>query len=294
MTAMDPTPSPYYPPRAPWYRTLREVWLGFLRGTRVDRFRTPGRIPLSGFLLGLAIPGHAFLSMRLPTYGWAVLLGWLGLAFACLAGLGTVWSGVGIGLLIFFHASSILFLIRPWFRDTSLWARLAISLFTAVALIQFVYIPVQHVAERFFCLPLQYAGRPIVVHPWGIPAKPRPGDWVAYRIEAGRFDAPNIRVHEGYGLGPILAVAGDTIEFGPDTVRVNGLISTHRDNMPTSGQLRLPRERCFIWPELRQVQRRGVAESSVKGTLLHLAEVPYENIIGRPYDRWFFRDQRLP
>lgn len=291
---MDPAPSNYYPPRAPWYRTLREIGLGFLRGTRMDRFRTPGRIPFRSFMLGLALPGHAFLTMRLPTYGWAVMMGWFGLLFSSLIGLGTAWSGVGIGLMIFLHASSILFLIRPWLGETGIGTRLITSVITAIALIQFAYLPLQDLAERLFFLPLQYSGRPVVIRPWSTPPRLRPGDWVAYRIDPHRSSAPRVMVHEGYGLGPILAVAGDTVVFGPDAIRVNGVAFPRQASMPASGEVRLLPGHRFIWPQLQEIVRRGVEQESVNATLISLAQVPDDALVGQPYGRWFFRKQRLP
>src|SRR6186713_949513 len=131
---VDASPdSPFYPPRAPWYRSLREAGYAFLRATRANRLRPPGRLGHGAFLLALLVPGYAF-----AAHGRTQLGRWLALAWACglavaFVGLGSSWAMPIFGLLVSLHASSILHLIDPWLKDCRLGARLLLSVLAVAA-----------------------------------------------------------------------------------------------------------------------------------------------------------------
>jgi hypothetical protein len=61
--------------------------------------------------------------------------------------------------------------------------------------------------------------------------------------------------------------------------------------MPSHGALTMAEKTWLVWPSLRTVQRNNVSQDDIASTVLQMARVRHEQMIGKPYRRWFWRDQ---
>ena len=67
-------------------------------------------------------------------------------------------------------------------------------------------------------MPLRVGDRVLVVKTSASPGLVTLGDWVAYQINTSQ--SYRTRVDEGYGVGEVLAVAGDKISFQANSFSV--------------------------------------------------------------------------
>lgn len=286
----EPRP-PFYPPRAPWYSPVREAGLAALSATRIQRLPTPGQIGPGRFLLGLILPGYAFLLHRRPKIGLALMLIWpliftLGLAF-----LGQAPGNVLLGLAISLHATSLVHLLGPWLKDITLGYRIASAGVAVGGLVVFFYLPLQEFAHYRYFRPILTHQGVVIVHPTRNPKTVRRGDWIVYHQE--RSNMGQVIVQEGTSFGPVLGGPGDTIEFTPSVVRVNGKPQPRQEGMPTAGSVTVDQDRWFVWPRLSHAQRGNVDDDTIRAAIFARAEVPFERLRGRPFARWFHRRQIL-
>jgi len=141
-------------------------------------------------------------------------------------------------------------------------------------------------------MPLQVNGRVVIVRHIFLTRTIKPGDWIAYNLS----DSNNtyyVRVDSGIAMGPVLAMPGDKVEFSATTLSVNGVSQPRLPNMPITGTFVVPEKRWFIWPDLARHGHGDVSEASISDKLLQLAMVKEEQLIGRPFQRWFWRRQIL-
>jgi hypothetical protein len=61
--------------------------------------------------------------------------------------------------------------------------------------------------------------------------------------------------------------------------------------MLAEGGLVLPEKTWLIWPSLRTVTRYNASEYDIGKTVLRMAQVHREQIIGKPFRHWFWREQ---
>ncbi len=281
--------SPYYPPRAPWYSGLRELGCSFLSALRLDRVRAPEGVRPGAVPACLLIPGFPFLIRRGRRTGtWAMTAAAV-LFLAGVVGLGRAWGGASVALLIGIHASGLLEFLRPWLLACRPRLRLVSSVFAVMALVLGLYLPLQDLFGRHVAYPVRTADRVVIIRPGADPDAIRRGDWVAYHVRGSA--ARGVVILDGVGLARVLARVGDRVEFSSEGYRVNGRLSPARDGMPVEGSLVVRPGNWFIWPELR-VFRAGAG--SAESALYELAFVPYDELIGRPYEHWFFMRQVMP
>jgi len=138
-------------------------------------------------------------------------------------------------------------------------------------------------------MPLRVNGRVVVVQTFSASKAVRRGDWIAYSLPGGA--GTGVLVQEGLSLGPVLAAGGDHLRFSPKTFEVNGVQRPLLPHMPTSGELLVPENHWFIWPELGISGHGNVAEANISATMLQLANVSEPRFIGKPFKRWFWRRQ---
>lgn len=283
--------SPFYPPRAPWYAPAREVGHTVLATTRIRRIPTPGDIGLLQLLRGLLIPGQAFAIHQRPVIGHALTVVHLVLFVLGLAFLGQSPANVFFGLAISIHATSVLHLIAPWLRTSSVALRLASCAAAIAGVIIFVYLPLQGLTSLFLFKPIQAGEEIVVVRPTRNPAHIQRGDWVVYRSEFS--NSGSVVFHSGLGLGPVYAFAGETVEFGQGFVRVAGKSLPAAPGMPTSGSVSVPENCWFIWPHLRTLRSVGISADVIQAAIANQAIVDRQNFRGRPFSHWFHRPQIL-
>jgi hypothetical protein len=125
------------------------------------------------------------------------------------------------------------------------------------------------------------------------------GDWVMYSLQNLNSGDPHreggaVRSQAGYGLEPVLAVAGDSVTFSTNSFAVNGVEHPLLPHMPNSGEVIVPEKNWFIWPELGISGHGNTSEASISDAMLRLATVPENQFVGKPFKRWFWRKQILP
>jgi hypothetical protein len=123
------------------------------------------------------------------------------------------------------------------------------------------------------------------------------GDWVAYTFSGYYFSnhgGQGASSHTSLGLGLVLATAGDRVEFSTGKFTVNGVSRPLLPHMPDSGNLIVPENHWFIWPNLAITGNLNVGEASISSVMLQMASVPETQFVGKPFKRWFWREQILP
>ena len=68
-------------------------------------------------------------------------------------------------------------------------------------------------------MPLRVRGQVVIVQRGNSTYSARHGDWVMYSLEGGVYghvhEGAALQVESGFGYGPVLAAAGDRVEFRP-------------------------------------------------------------------------------
>jgi len=63
-------------------------------------------------------------------------------------------------------------------------------------------------------------------------------------------------------------------------------------HMPTSGEIVIPEKSWFIWPDFDIGGGHGyVGGAAISATLLKMAMVEEQQFVGKPFKRWFGREQ---
>jgi hypothetical protein len=292
------TPSKYYPPRARWYSPLWQWFYVVGRKLHVPEHSSVTKQDFYCLLLGLALPGWSWLWSPKPILGVALGSAYLLLAFVFLAWVGQPISNLAFTLMISIHAAGILRMKS----SVKVWKRILLSVVVFVAVAQCLYVPLRNAMERHWFAPLQFNGKTIVVLMNQESSNVTRGSWVVYSLESSRQNATNVTNSYGYGaviveggntLGRILAVGGDEVVFESHRILVNGRPQQRRDTMPVEGSIAVTHGRVFVWPEMNVRMTTGMG-AAVQPTLLRLAVVPETVIVGKPFDRWFWREQKLP
>jgi hypothetical protein len=137
-------------------------------------------------------------------------------------------------------------------------------------------------------MPVWSDGVPYVVNrtPWGRAVQR--GDLVAYRLPAHRG---SVVLNSGISLDRILAGPGDVLRFTKTELRINGLASPRREDMPAAGGLTLGPDVWFIWPSLDKTVRGNVKASDITDVMMEAATVSRSDILGKPFRNWLWRHQ---
>ncbi len=281
--------SPYYPPRAHWYGRVGVAGSWLRRSLALDRARAPGGISWLALLGSLLVPGLAMYIRGPRLYGRAALGACATLLLVFIAELGRPLANIAFGLLLAVHATGLNYLLAPWLGTLRFRSRVLFSMGLLVALGALLYAPAQNfVAARGFT-PLRMNNRIVVVRAVTNPSTLRRGDWIAYTIAEGGDHGGYIRA--GYGFGPVLAVGGDRVRFTSNAVEINGWPRPRLPHMPESGELVVPGNCWFTWPELDITGHGGVAEATLSQTLLSMATINESQLVGKPFRRWFWHRQ---
>jgi hypothetical protein len=290
----DQASSLYYPPRAHWYSKLWRPWYILKRRLQIDAIPRPFEQPLYKLLLGLTVPG---LSFRL--YG-QTLVSWLAMAGYGLAALVfVIWTGYrpatwALTAMISIHASSILRMQQRALADSSLWIRIAWSLTLFVVVSGCFYAPLSRQIGRRWFMPLRVGERVYVVRASASLRLVRRGDWIAYQILAQRGGPHGSAwiIDEGYGVGQVLAMAGDRVSFSENGFSVNQEGFPRRPHMPVQGEMTASQGSWFVWPDMAIIQ--GGNPAATDEAMRQSATVRESEFVGVPYRRWLWRKQALP
>jgi hypothetical protein len=295
----DKVTSHYYPPRARWYSPVFKIGYEIRRLLRLEKVRLPAGFSCAEVGLSLLVPGFALFANRRRLLGWIFLGVYCFSALVFVVALGYQAGGVAYGLMISAHATSIIFLETCWLRDRRPFGfRLALAGLTLLVVWLGIYAPLVGFVERHWIMPLSVRGRAVIVRRAALPRNIRRGDWVMYSLEAAYVGDGHrggaVQVQPGFGWGPVLAVAGDRVEFSTNQYLVNGLARPLLPYLPRSGELVVAEKHWFIWPELDMVVHGNVGEASITEQMLRLASVSEDQFVGKPFHRWFWRRQISP
>jgi hypothetical protein len=287
--------SSYYPPRARWYsRGFFSFWRALNRYLHLEKLLPPGTLSPASLLLSLTLPGYAFFLLRRRLLGWLAVGAYVIAAVVFVVALGFPVASLCYGLLISIHATSIVFLEGVWLKEARVATRLAITLLTLFAVWGVCYAPLVGYAEHHWCMPLRLGNRVVIVHAGVSPRSIKRGDWLAYQVrgDSSFLDREgNVILDAGMGFDPVLALPGDSVEFTRDACFVNGQALPRAPHMPVGGEWVMPQKVWFIWPSLGITGHGNVAEGNISARMKRTAMVKQQQIVGRPFKRWFGRRQ---
>lgn len=287
--------SPYHPPRAGRTRHLFSIGYAARRHLQLERVNLP-RLPQPAIdisfargCLCLLVPGYSFYTAGWPRVAQVVAAGWLGAGCVFLIWLGYAVANLAFGLMMSTHASSILHFLNRIAPVRSPWRRLLLSLGTVFAVGSLVYAPSVRWFQDHLFMPLDAGGRVCVVNPRARLLSLHRGDWIACRVESA--SVPGVRIREGIVLDRVLAEPGDLVQFSREEFRVNDVPGRKLRFMPGQGSLVLPEKTWLVWPSLDTVTRNNVSDEAIAAAVLQMAQVSSVQVIGRPFQRWFWRKQ---
>ncbi len=240
-------------------------------------------------LLCLLVPGFSFRHAGWPRIAAAFAAGWVMAGLVFLLWLGHTAASIAFGVMMSAHVSSVLHFLHRVAPSGSVWRRLALSLAVLFVVGQLIYATGLRWFQNHLFMPLDVNGKIYVINPRVRPAALHRGDWLAFHVE--RTGGGGVYIREGFVLDRVLAGPGDVVEFGREWVNINGAPQPLRPFMPSQGVRTMPENTWLVWPSLRTVQRNNVSQDDIASTVLQMAQVRHEQMIGQPYRRWFWRDQ---
>jgi hypothetical protein len=290
--------SSYYPPRAKWYSPLLYLGNAMRRRLALDRLTLPREMKAGELVAGFFVPGVAVWLRGPKLWGCAALTGSVVLMMVFIIWLGYPASNLAFGLLISLHATGFVYYCNPLMAGESFRSRLAFTFLVLLAIGLLLYMPARSFIQGHWMTPLRMNGRVIVVQRMFQINHVQRGDWVAYALHGEQQgEAHNggaVWVHAGAGLGPVLAVAGDRLQFSTNSFSVNGILHTNLPHMPLAGEFIVPENHWFIWPNVDISGHGNVSGASISSTMLTMASVNENQLWGKPLRRWFWRKQILP
>jgi hypothetical protein len=292
------TGSAYCPPRARWYSQLFSFGGAIQRRLALDRMHAPREIALAGLVASFLVPGLAVYIRGPRLWGRAALAGCGLLLFSFIVWFGHPAGNFAFGLLLSIHITGFVYYCRPLLLETSFESRLLFTLGTMTVLGLLIYLPVRNLVLQHWLIPLRVRGNVVIVHRQVAPLDIKRGDWVMFSQKSSETgDAHQgggaIWIRAGFGWGPVLAVAGDRVEFSTNAFRVNGEARPLLPHMPNSGTLTVPEKYWFIWPDFDIYEHGNIGEANISAAMRQMATVSQTQFIGRPFKRWLWRRQIL-
>ena len=141
-------------------------------------------------------------------------------------------------------------------------------------------------------LPLDTGHGVVLVRHEATPRLVARGQMVVFEMEEESLGSGVYR-RAGYGIEPVLAVAGDRVEFSGEGFRVNGKLRPALPEMPTKGEMVVPENHFFVWPRF-DITRRNIPAGNIAVGLMRTSMIARDQIIGRPCQRWFGLRQPEP
>jgi hypothetical protein len=294
---MSKMSSAYYPPRARWYSWIFYVGRAFRHRLPLGRFRLPDKITLLGLIGGFVVPGLAVYLRGPRAWGKAVFLACALFFLLFIVCLGHPFGNYAFGLLLAIHASGFVYYCSPYLSEKEFPSRIVFTIAILMSLGLAIYSPLRGVIQDHWLMPVQSNGHGIVVQRLISPHAVKRGDAVAYNLSGYYFSnhgGQGVSGQQGMGLGLVLALAGDRIEFTKDNFTVNGIPQPRLTHMPESGSLVVSENHWFIWPNLVIHGNWNVGEGNISSAMIGMANVSEDQFIGKPFKRWFGRKQSIP
>ena len=292
-------PSAYYPPRARWWGRLFFPWFRLQRTLHLEKIHLPVGFTIQQFALCLILPGYAFFANGRRTRGWLFAGVYCFSAVLFIVALGYQLGSLGFGLMISAHASSIIFLEGYWLRhQTQFGYRLALAVVTLLAVWLVVYAPFIRFTAAHFIMPLRMRDNVVIVQRLTPPAHIRRGDWIMFSFKESHIgdahrEGGAAQLQAGFSWGPVLATAGDRVEFSTNSFSINGVVRPLLPHMPVNGEVVVPENHWFVLPELAINGHGNFSEANLSTLMLQLATVSEVEYVGKPFKHWFGRKQHL-
>lgn len=138
-------------------------------------------------------------------------------------------------------------------------------------------------------IPIAIEEHSVLVNPWS--NKISRGDLVTCRMHY-HYDARTEWTNDVLACDRVLALPGEVIHFYPDHFEVNGVDYRQLGfRMPKHGELLLPPDCYYIWPTTNRINPEMVTPEKM---LQQAAIVTRDRVLGKVYERWFFRTQKNP
>jgi hypothetical protein len=251
----------------------------------MDHIRLPSGISLGGALASVLIPGAGVYVCAPRLWGRIAL----GLAVVLVI-LNIVWFGsqlanLPFGLLLSLHASSLGFLIDKMLPVPQFRTRLITAAGLLIFLACGVYLPARNLVQDHWFLPLRLKNQVVIIHREAPGSTLRRGDVIAYSF--GSVDGQGIIVHGGLGLGPVLALPGDSVRFTSTAFEVNGQPHARLALMPQSGEITISERHWFVWPDF-DISGHGYVMDKVPETILSVGLISDRQFLGKPCRRWLW------
>lgn len=257
----------------------------------LDRIHLPCGTSLRAFIAGILIPGYAFQLRRERLVARVVMAAYAMLGLVFLIWIGYPVANYAFGLMLSLHVTSIIYLCSPWLSGVSLPFRLLAGVAVLIVVGGLVYSPMLSQIQNRWLMPMRVNGEVVVVQTFSSAQSVRRGDWVAYSIAAEGQRGMVLRA--GFGIRPVMAVSGDRVRFTSGAYEVNGVSHPRSPHMPSSGEIVVPENHWFIWPDLAISYRGNVAPADVDSIMLGIASIRNSQFVGKPLQRWFWRRQKL-
>jgi hypothetical protein len=250
----------------------------------------PHGVPFRQVAASLLVPGLG-IYFRGPRFLGKVAMGFGALlALIFVQWLGYPAANVAFGLLLSLHVTSLVYLLEPRLAGARFSMRVLFSLIVLATLASLLYLPIRNGIQAHLFTPLRVEGRVVVVRKYFSLRALQRGDLLAY--EFGESASAGFNVQGGVGLGPVLALPGDRVQFSGATFAVNGQLRPSLKRMPAKGEFLVPEKHWFVWPEVAISGHGDVPAEAVSATLLQLGTLPEDQLLGRPCQRWFWRRQQ--
>ena len=291
--------SPFYPPRARWWSRLLFPWFRFQRVLHLEKIHCPAGFSAGTTFLALLVPGFSFCTLGRRTLGLSILAIYCVSVPVYIVRLGFREGSFAYGLMLAAHATSIFYLLSRWWGPLEFGTKLGLAFVSLLAIWLVLYLPMVSYFERHIAVPLLVRGQVVVMHPRLVPSEIRRGDRIMFDLaetEIGQAHGGDgaVWVRAGVGWGPVLALPDDRVSFSTNSFSVNGVVQPLLDHMPVGGEMVMPTNRWFVWPEFAINSHGNVSEANISSLIMQLATVSATQMTGRPYPTWFWRKQKIP
>ena len=291
--------SSFYPPRARWWSPVFTPWFSFLRVLHLERIHCPQGFSVGQTFLGLLVPGFSFCALGRRTLGLSILAIYCISVGVYLVRLGFAEGSFAYGLILAAHATSIFYLLSFWFGKMELAAKLGMAAGSLLLVWLVLYLPAVRWLEHHVAVPLLVRGQVLVMRPHLVPLEIKRGDRIMFDLDEKQIGQAHggdgaVWVRAGVGWGPVLALPDDRVLFSTNSFSVNGVVQPSLEHMPAGGEMVVPTNHWFAWPEFDINSHGNVSEANISALIMQLATVPATQMTGRPYPTWFWRKQKIP
>ncbi|HUA67974.1 MAG TPA: hypothetical protein VMA13_05450, partial [Candidatus Saccharimonadales bacterium] len=156
---------------------------------------------------------------------------------------------LAFGMMVSAHVSGFVYYCSPLQQEWEFGKRLLFTMLVLTTIGFFIYSPLRAAIQDHWLLPLRINERVVVVQKRASASEVKRGDWVAYMASGYYFSnhyGNGVSSDHHLGLAPVLALAGDQVQFSTNSFIVNGCSQPLLAHMPHSGTVVVPQGDWFI------------------------------------------------